>query len=74
MNTATQELTETQYDMADAIDLWLETHPGMHSPSVIARGIKTETVPTRTVLDWMERCVFVLADGNGAWRKYGTRR
>ena len=73
MNTMTDELTDIQYDMADAIELWLESHPGLHSPSVIARGIKAETVRTLEVLRWMERNIFVTADGNGAWRKYGAR-
>jgi len=71
--SATDELTEAQYDAADAIELWLETHPGLHSPSVIARGVKIDTRMAHDVLRWMERNVFVAADGNGAWRKYGAR-
>jgi hypothetical protein len=73
MSTATAELTDSQYNMADAIELWLETHPGMYSPSRIARGVKADTVAAADVLRWMDANVFVLADGNGAWRKYGAR-
>jgi hypothetical protein len=73
--TTTYELTEAQYDTADAIELWLENHPGLHSPSTIARGIKdTNTVAVHNVLRWMESNVFVDADGNGCRRKYGSRR
>lgn len=67
------EWTDSQYDIADNITLWLEERNGMYSPSVIARGVKVTTHEAKTVLDLLAGEEFVAADGNGAWRKYGSR-
>ncbi|SIH19676.1 Uncharacterised protein [Mycobacteroides abscessus subsp. abscessus] len=69
----TGELSQTGYGIADAIELWLESRPGLHSPSRIARGVGCGTSDAKAVLEWMERHVYVDAAGNGYWRKYQTR-
>ena len=71
--TTNTELTDTQYDVADAIVLWLETHTGYHSRSVIARGIRRNYYETATVLAWLESNVMVTATGNRSWRKFSYR-
>lgn len=56
------------------IDAWLQSHPGLHSPSVVGRGIKASTTDAAAVLSWLDdRGMFVVGVGNGAWRKYGAR-
>lgn len=68
------ELTDLGYTIADRIELWLESHPGLHSPSRIARGVKVDnTNAVAYVLQWMDSHIYVVADGNGCWRKYGAR-
>lgn len=69
-----QDLTDEGFVIADRIVLWLEGHAGMHSPSQVARGAKCDTHEAATVLRWLDEKVMVKAGGNGAWRKYGTRR
>ncbi|QNJ58296.1 hypothetical protein SEA_ELLIE_73 [Mycobacterium phage Ellie] len=56
------------------IDAWLTSHPGLHAPSRVARGVKCSTIDAQTVLAWLDdREMFVVGDGNGCWRKYATR-
>ncbi|ASR85087.1 hypothetical protein SEA_PHELPSODU_79 [Mycobacterium phage PhelpsODU] len=66
-------LTDEGYEVADRIVPWLESHPGLHNPSRVARGAKCSTVEAQHVLSWLDRHVMVFADGNGCWRKYAAR-
>lgn len=72
--TLTDNLTDAQFDIADRIVPWLETHAGMHSRSAVARGVKTDYDDTATALAWLDRNIMVASLGNGSWRKYGARR
>ena len=73
--TLTDELTDAQYEIADAITLWLEDHhQGAHSRSVIARGVKADYQEVATALAWLDRNRMIAADGNKSWRKYAARR
>lgn len=71
--SSTGELTDSQYVTADKIELWLQSHPGPHSPSRIARGIGCGTGEARAVLEWMDKHIYVDATGNGYWRNYQSR-
>ncbi|ASR86355.1 hypothetical protein I5G86_gp24 [Mycobacterium phage DarthP] len=56
------------------IDAWLTSHPGLHSPSKIARGAKCSTHDAAAVLSYLDdRAMFVVGVGNGCWRNYATR-
>lgn len=44
------ELTGAGYVIADKIELWLQGHPGLHTPSRIATAIKHPTHQVREVL------------------------
>ncbi|UEM46482.1 hypothetical protein SEA_INVICTUSMANEO_88 [Mycobacterium phage InvictusManeo] len=56
------------------IDAWLQEHPGMHTPSRIARAVKADTHEAYMVLSWLDdRGMFVVGDGNGMRRRYGAR-
>ncbi|QFG11496.1 hypothetical protein I5G87_gp72 [Mycobacterium phage Ekdilam] len=56
------------------IDAWLTSHPGLHSPSKIARGVKCSTLDAQAVLSHLDaRGLFVVGAGNGCWRNYATR-
>lgn len=70
----TGDLTDEEYAAADRIDLWLEAHPGWHSPSRVARGTHLGTAEARSLLIWLDRHVLVAATGNGCWRNYSSRR
>jgi hypothetical protein len=73
--TNADELTDEQYEIADRIDLWLEAHPGkLYNRSTIARAAKASHAEVSYILNWLDRSRMVVADGNGCWRKYGTRR
>jgi hypothetical protein len=77
MNTNTttaQDLTDAQYEVADQIVAWLEAHAGIHSRSVIARGVKASYDDVAAALTFMDSYRMVTADGNKSWRKYGARR
>lgn len=74
IDITTQDLTGEGYDLADKIELWLEAHPGLHTPSGIGRGVKATSTDAWQVLCWMEKRVYVAAAGNGKWRRYGSRR
>lgn len=70
----TAELTDEGYDLADAVDLWLENHKGYHTPSTVARGVKaTNSVDVWQVLNWMDHQVLVMGSGNGRLRRYQSR-
>jgi hypothetical protein len=76
---ASIEPTDTQYALADAIELVLErTELGTDwSPSEIARKLpgKPATDEVSPVLQWMEEHVYVVSNGRGGcWRRYGRRR
>lgn len=70
----TGDLTDEGYAAADRIDLWLEAHPGWHSPSRVARGAHLSTAQARPLLIWLDHHVLVAATGNGCWRTYSSRR
>ncbi|WVX89711.1 hypothetical protein SEA_FEYRE_92 [Mycobacterium phage Feyre] len=56
------------------IDAWLQEHPGMHTPSRIARAVKADTHEAYMVLSWLDdRGMFVTGDGNGMRRRYGAK-
>ncbi len=60
------------WDDCDAIELWLEKHSGaLYNPSTIQRRAKVQG-DVRFVLKYLDRHRYVVADGNGAWRKYGA--
>lgn len=67
------ELTEYGYALADRIDVWLDEHPGLHTPSRVARAVRVPTYEAAAVLSWMDDRVLLAADGNGTWRRYGSR-
>lgn len=67
------ELTDAGYRIADQIDLWLERHPGPHTPSRIGQAIHTDTATTHAVLTWMAARQMLDTAGNGARRRYATR-
>lgn len=51
---ATQDLTDEQYELADAIELWLEARPSRDfNTSQIARGVHADLHQTYSVLYWM---------------------
>ncbi|QFP94862.1 hypothetical protein SEA_MARSHAWN_76 [Mycobacterium phage Marshawn] len=67
-------LTAEGNQLVGRIDAWLTSHPGTHSPSVVARGVKCGTHDAQVVLRFLdERGMFVAGDGNGAWRRYAAR-
>lgn len=70
----TDNLTDAQYEVADAIVIWLENHTGLHNRSTIARGVKADYDTTAAALGWLDRNRMIAADGNKSWRKYGARR
>jgi hypothetical protein len=78
-HTVAYDAPDDVLDMADALAGALERRPvgDLYSPSRIARYAKVDYgEKSGLVLDalhWMDRHRFVLADGNGAWRKYGRR-
>lgn len=67
------ELTDTQYELADKITLWLEAHAGSHTRSAIARGCGVATHEAAAVLESMEQHTEVAAAGNGSWKRYAAR-
>jgi hypothetical protein len=76
--TAT-DLTDEQYDLADQIELALETKPvgTMWTVSEIARkmGGSQDSVEMRRVLAWMEAHVYVVSnERGGCWRRFGRRK
>ena len=68
-------LTDAEFEIADAIELAMETKPMKHgwTPSEIGRVAKIETHKVRPVLLWMVRNVYVTADDRGAWSHYYRR-
>jgi hypothetical protein len=68
----TNEMTESDYDLADAIEGALSDT--FESPSTIARKAKVATSDVHRVLPWMVRNNYLIAAGNGAWRKYRARK
>lgn len=70
----TRELTTDGNRLVGQIDGWLTGHPGWHTPSRIARGIRSTTAETWQVLVWLDRReLFVVGSGNGNWRRYSAR-
>lgn len=79
IDTAIDEPTEAQFDLADAIVEFLETTEfgTDFSPSQIARKLPGKPVcfEVREVLDWMERHQYVISnERGGCWRRYGRRK
>jgi hypothetical protein len=60
------------YDMADRIYDFIIDTP--QSPSQIARKAKVRTTDVGPALAWMTERRFIVATGNGCWRKYRARR
>lgn len=71
--TTTKDLSDTQYEVADRIVAWLETHAGLHNRSTIARAVKADYADVAAALTFMDNYRMVVADGNKSWRKYGAR-
>lgn len=72
------DLTAGQYDLADAIELVMETRPAgyLWTPSEIARKlvVPARAHQVRAVLTWMEQHVFVTSnERGGAWRRFARR-
>ncbi|MCT7372994.1 hypothetical protein [Mycolicibacterium llatzerense] len=67
------ELTDAGYDLADRIELWLELHPGHHTPSRIGQAVHASTAACRAVLTWMAAHHMVTTTGNGARQRFTTR-
>jgi hypothetical protein len=63
------------YEIADAIELAMETKPVGHgwTPSGIGRLAKIPTHQVRPVLLWMVKHVYVVTDDRGAWSHYYRR-
>lgn len=77
VNSDQVEQSDAVYDLADGIEVVIEANPGRDwSPSEMARKIGATTSDTRGVLQWMDarRDPAVVANGNGAWTRYGSRR
>jgi hypothetical protein len=78
--TMSQDLTDEQYELADAIEAALEKHTTVGEDaavSQIARWIGGQQDPEqlRLVLAWMEARVYVVSNGRGGcWRRYGRRK
>lgn len=66
------ETPEATYDFAEAIEPHLTSTP--QTPSALARKAKITTGAAHVGLKWMVRNDFAIAEGNGAWTKYRTRR
>jgi DNA-binding IclR family transcriptional regulator len=65
------DLTDDQYELADAIERVLEPAPaGGMTPSAIARKARATTSATATVLGWLVEHRYAHTSGNGAWRHY----
>jgi hypothetical protein len=74
---AVTELTDAQYEIADAIERWLEARPGRDfNTSQIARGVKASHPDTRKVLRWMAINRYVNHNGRylTSLGRYSTRR
>ena len=70
--TTTIDTEDRIYEMADAIEVAMETKPvgTAWTPSTAARKAKLTTDEARQALTWMHEHRYVLADGNGAWKRY----
>lgn len=66
------EPTDEVYDAADAITEVLTAEP--QTPSALARKAKIPTQRAHDALRWMARHRYAVAEGNGAWTRYRTRR
>jgi hypothetical protein len=66
---------DEMYEIADAVELAMETEPMGHgwTPSEIGRKAKVPTHKVRPVLIWMVRNVYVVSDDRGAWSHYFRR-
>jgi hypothetical protein len=62
------------WDAADAIQEWIDAHPGrLWNVSTVARRAKVDYLMTSRVLDYLDRHQYIVAEGNGAWRKFASR-
>lgn len=72
--TATSELSDSEYEIADRIYALLESDVTRSwTPSSAARKVHTDTTTAAAVLRWMREHRMVAADGNGAWTRYSAR-
>jgi hypothetical protein len=75
-----QNLTDEQYALADAIELALEEHAAVrmvHPVWQIAKwmGGEQDASQLRLVLAWMEEHQYLISNGaGGCWRRYGRRK
>lgn len=71
----TPELTDRQYEIADAVSLFLDTHRVVdYSPSQIARAVKCETHEIYPVLNDLAANHYIVQTGRGgAWARYAYK-
>jgi hypothetical protein len=69
------ELTDEQFDMADAVDSWLESRQGRdYTASQIARGVHASTLDIYPVLRWMAEHRMIDTNGrSNSLVRYSTR-
>jgi hypothetical protein len=66
-------LTSTGNQLVGAVDGWLVSHPGYHTPSAVGRGLRINSTVAWQILSHMDsHGIYVTGDGNGCWRKYST--
>lgn len=75
MTTMTQELTDRQYEIADAISEYVDARPGKDfNASQLARAAKCSTHEAHAVLNHMVRENWIKLTGRGgAWARYRRR-
>jgi hypothetical protein len=75
MSVTTDEMTDEMYEIADKLELAMETRPVGYgwTPSEVGRKAGIPTHKARPVLAWMVRNVYVTSDDRGAWSHYYRR-
>jgi hypothetical protein len=67
----TVDLTDAQYDVADALTAALDAKPDQtHTVSGLARKAKCEHHEAIHVLSWLAARTMILSTGNGTWTRY----
>ena len=66
------QLTALGNRLVGKIDGWLVAHPGYHSRSTVAKGVKIDTTHAWIMLGHMERHGLAKGSGNGCWRKFAA--
>lgn len=72
---ALEEMTDQQFEIADRIDLALESagRDGL-TPSLAARKARATTAEASVILRWLVSQQMAHTSGNGAWTRYHKGR